>query len=154
MGMHIHPVSLDIQLYLKFHLLYVHSVKALMRLRGCAGSPEPLLFVDVISTLFTWAGSFLYCRHRQQNIQECIWDLQFLIFSVSNEPRHAKMCLPGSSTMKDSNQPPQLQKLARILVFWIYQVYKSYNPSSEQQRCWSDCADTQADLCFCCSHMA
>ena len=30
----------------------------------------------------------------------------------------------------------------------------SYSLGSEQQRCWSDCADVQADLHLCCSHMA
>ena len=53
-----------------------------------------------------------------------------------------------------SNQPVQLQKLARILKPWIKQVYISYFLSSEQQRCWSDCADAQADLHLCWSHMA
>ena len=28
-----------------------------------------------------------------------------------------------------------------------------YYPCSEQQRCWSDCMDAQADLRLCCSHM-
>ena len=31
---------------------------------------------------------------------------------------------------------------------------KSIILSSEQQRCWSDCANAQADLHLCCSHMA
>ena len=31
---------------------------ALARLSGCAGSPEPLLFAYMISTIFSWAGSF------------------------------------------------------------------------------------------------
>ena len=52
-----------------------------------------------------------------------------------------------------SNQPAQLQKLARILKLWIKQVYISYYLSSEQ-KCWSDCADAQADLRLCCSHIA
>ena len=52
-----------------------------------------------------------------------------------------------------SNQPAQLQKLARILKLWIKQVQMSYYLNSEQQRCWSDCADAQADLHLCCSHM-
>ena len=54
----------------------------------------------------------------------------------------------------DSNQPAHLQKLARILKLWIYQVYIYFCLSREQQRCWSDCADAQADLHLCCSHMA
>ena len=70
------------------------------------------------------------------------------------EPHHVKMCLRGFLTRYASNKPAQLQKLARILKLWILQVYISYYLSSEQQRCWSDCADAQADLHLCCSHMA
>ena len=51
------------------------------------------------------------------------------------EPHHAKMCLRRFSSRSDSNQPAQLQKLARILKLWISQVYISYYLSSEQQRC-------------------
>ena len=90
--------------------------------------------------------------------------LFFFIFFVSSivlhedwkifEPHHAKMCLRGFSTKSDSNQPAQLQKLATILKFWIKPEYISYYLSSEQKRCWSDCADAQADLHLCCSHMA
>ena len=36
-----------------------------------------------------------------------------------NEPHHAKMCLQRFSSRSDSNQPAQLQKLARILKLWI-----------------------------------
>ena len=52
------------------------------------------------------------------------------------------------------DQLAQLRKLARILKLRLQQVYISYYLSSEQQRCWADCADAQADLRFCCSHMA
>ena len=34
------------------------------------------------------------------------------------------------------------------------QLYVLYFLNSEQQRCWSDCADAQADLPLCCSRMA
>ena len=40
-----------------------------------------------------------------------------------NEPRHEKMCLRGFSTRLDSNQPAQLQRLARVLEFWIYKFF-------------------------------
>ena len=42
-----------------FHTLCVRIAKALVRLRGCAGSLEPSLFAYVISTVFTWAGSLM-----------------------------------------------------------------------------------------------
>ena len=35
-------------------------MKALVRLRGCAGSPEPSLFAYAISTIISWAGSNIY----------------------------------------------------------------------------------------------
>ena len=36
----------------------VRTAKALARLRGCVGSPEPSLVAHVISTIISWAGSF------------------------------------------------------------------------------------------------
>ena len=57
-------------------------------------------------------------------------------------------------TSYDSNRPAQLQKLARVLKFRLYQVEILYYPGCEQQRRWSDCMDAQADLRLCCSHMA
>ena len=62
--------------------------------------------------------------------------------------------LQGFSNRSDSKQPAQLQKLARILKLWTEQVYISYYQRSEQQRCWSDCTDAQADLHLCSLHMA
>ena len=49
-----------------------------------------------------------------------------------------------------SNQPPQLQWLARKLKFHLYQVYIRYFPKSEKQRRWSVFADAQAGLRLCC----
>ena len=71
-----------------------------------------------------------------------------------NEPRHEKMCLRESPTRQDTNWPAQLQRPARILKFQIYKLHVSFCLGSEQQRRWSDCADAQADLRLCCSHMA
>ena len=45
-----------------FYTSCVRTAKALASQRGCAGSPKPSLVLFVISTLFTWAGSFLVCR--------------------------------------------------------------------------------------------
>ena len=36
----------------------MRTAKALVRLRGCAGSPEPSLVAYVISTIISWAGSY------------------------------------------------------------------------------------------------
>ena len=48
------------------HTLCERTAKALMRLRGCAGSPEPSLVAYVINTKISWAGSldttFTCCR--------------------------------------------------------------------------------------------
>ena len=52
------------------------------------------------------------------------------------------------------HKPSQLQRPTRILKFRIYKLDVSFCLDSEQQRRWSDCADAQADLRLCCSHMA
>ena len=49
--MHSHPVGLDVSFLVRpfvFHISCVQTAKALARLRGCAGSPEPLLVTYVI----------------------------------------------------------------------------------------------------------
>ena len=56
-----HPVGLDVWFlvgpFVYFHTSCVRTAKALARLRGCAGSPEPSLVAYVISTKISWAGS-------------------------------------------------------------------------------------------------
>ena len=58
-----HPVGLDVWFlvgpFVYFHIWCVRTVKALARLGECAGSPEPLLVVYVISTIISWAGSYV-----------------------------------------------------------------------------------------------
>ena len=55
------PVGLDVWFkvgpFVYFHISCVRTVKALARLRGCAGSPEPSLVAYEISTIISWAGS-------------------------------------------------------------------------------------------------
>ena len=64
MRMRSHPVALDIWffvgpfLYMYFHTSWVRTVEVLVRLRGCADSPEPSLVACVISTIISWASSF------------------------------------------------------------------------------------------------
>ena len=43
--------------FVYFHTSCVRTAKALARLRGCAGSPEPSLVAYVISTIISWAAS-------------------------------------------------------------------------------------------------
>ena len=61
MHMPSHPVALDVWFFVwpvvYFPSLCVRTVKALARLRGCAGSPEPSLVAYVVSTKIAWAGS-------------------------------------------------------------------------------------------------
>ena len=58
-----HPVGLDVWLlvgaFVYFHASCVRTAKALARLCGCAGSPEPSLVAYVISTIISWTGSIL-----------------------------------------------------------------------------------------------
>ena len=51
----------------------MRTVKALARLRGCAGLPEPLLVAYVISTIISCAGSNVH-KHIRMRItaQNCI----------------------------------------------------------------------------------
>ena len=72
--MHIHPMGLDVWFlvgpFVYFCSLCVQTAKALVKLRRCAGSPEPSLVAYVISTIISWAGSNHYIlppHHRWQN---------------------------------------------------------------------------------------
>ena len=56
------------------------DAQALMRLRRCAGSPEPSVVASVISTIMSWAGSNnplmyrgLFCTYK---LDESIWHLR------------------------------------------------------------------------------
>ena len=57
-----HPEGLDawfwVGPFVYFHTWCVRTAKALARLCGFAGSPEPSLVAYVISTMIPWAGSF------------------------------------------------------------------------------------------------
>ena len=56
-----HPVWLDVWFlvwpFVCFHSSYVRTAKALARLRGCAGSPEPSRVASAIRTILSWVGS-------------------------------------------------------------------------------------------------
>ena len=67
------------------HTSCVRTAKALARLRGCAGSPPPSLIAYVISTIISWAGSYII-----------IW--QFHRFSLKCLPHEQRIYvhLPGN----------------------------------------------------------
>ena len=58
-----HPVGLDVWFsvgpFVYYQTSCVRKVKALLRLHGCAGSPEFSLVAYVISTIISLAGSFM-----------------------------------------------------------------------------------------------
>ena len=58
-----HPVGLDVWFlvipFIFFYTSCVRTAKALWRLHGRTGSPEPSLVAYVLSTIISWAGSFV-----------------------------------------------------------------------------------------------
>ena len=95
-----HPVGLDVWFLVGpvvyFHTSFVRTAKALVRLGGCAGSPEPSLVACVINTIISWAGSFFLC---------------FLMCTSRKEPRHDK-------TNKISVHPTKTQISLGIRPVW------------------------------------
>ena len=63
-----HPVGLDVWFFagnfVSFHTSCVRRAKALVRLRGCTGSPEPSLVAYEISTIISWAGLNIWIVYR------------------------------------------------------------------------------------------
>ena len=46
----------------------------LVRLCGCAGSPEPLLVAYVISTIISWTGSYNVFKHQLETRRWNLWN--------------------------------------------------------------------------------
>ena len=61
-----HAVGLDVWFLVEpfayFHTSCVRTAKALARLHGCTGSPEPSVVACMISTIISWAGSFVRAK--------------------------------------------------------------------------------------------
>ena len=86
--------------------------------------------------------------------------LSFWVFCVFGrmwnsiiERRHERTCLRDLRPGKPQTGL-RSYRLAIVLKFWIWKLELLHYLSSEQQRCWSDCAEAQADLHLCCSHTA
>ena len=90
------------------------------------------------------------CSKTQIRLTRLIWGWNYKKWT---EPRHEKTRLREFPTRSDSNWPAQLQKLAWGLKFLLQKLEKLHYLGSEQQRRRSACADAQADLRLCCSHM-
>ena len=96
--------------------------------------------------------SFIYTKSmlgKNNDSQKCEFELKIKNKRATTD----KMCLREFPTRPDSNWPAQLQKLAWGLKFWLQKLETLHYLGSEHQRRWSDCADAQADLRLCCSHM-
>ena len=77
-------IWLSVWRFLLTHCLYERAAKVLARLRGCAGSPEPLLLAYAISTKFAWRGPFEVIEHKlhekyQLKCEGKTWCRQFLL---------------------------------------------------------------------------
>ena len=109
-----HLVRLDVW-FLVGHFVYLHTscirtAKALARLRGCAGSPEPSLVAYVISTII----SYLYYRFRMQYNNKILFSLsQQLDFNL--EPRKLiKSQFPGVEISKING--------SLMFLLWLFNV--------------------------------
>ena len=107
------------------------------------------LSLTVLYTLLTW-------RNKEFNNCKCLINLSiacsvFLLYVY--EPGHEKTCLRGLRPVK-TNLPAQLIRLSLGLEILAIASRGITLSGSEKQRRWSSCADAQADLCLCCSHMA
>ena len=93
----------------------------------------------------------MFLWRRKQNIH-IFWlkKLSYLVLWVPNEPPIAcsKICV----TSKDSDQPVHLPSMARLLVYSSLDIPEAVERTCDQSRCWSDCADAQADLSLCWLH--
>ena len=76
--MNSHPVSLDVWSlvgpFVYFNTSSVQTAKALVRLRKCAVSPEPLLVAYAISPIISWVGSINYVNY-EAKYDELIYNL-------------------------------------------------------------------------------
>ena len=88
-----HPVALDVWFLVRLSSTSILHVYEQRRLCGCAGSPEPLLFAYVISTIISWAGS---------NILGGCWRMWYMIYENRPHRRHFTVhCLQWSITFFD-----------------------------------------------------
>ena len=107
-------------------------------------------FCRVVAQMYQ---AYAFSHHRDNRFSVGAHKHDFTDSLITIEPRHEKTCLREFPTWSDSNWPAQLQKIAWGLKFWVQKLETLHYLGREQQRRWSDCANAQADLRLCCSHM-
>ena len=126
--MHSHPVWLDVWFFVYFHTSCVRSAKALARLREFAGSPELSLIAYVISTIISWAGSFIVKFHRnlrKSNILErFVFSIHFVWY-----PKHDSTTL-CSAQRKQIKHSMFLHCLNIVWSWWGYKAERLSSSSS------------------------
>ena len=104
-----------------FPYLCRRSTKALLRLRGCAGSSEPSLFAFVASTIFTWADSNVNETHPDiwaaswQNQQMIVHPAKTLIRVFAVRMKKPWALSYPLSAIEDSDQTGQMPRL-----IWVF----------------------------------
>ena len=99
MLIHSHPVGLNVWFlfwpFIYFHTSCVRTAKALARLRGCAGSPEPSLVAYVISTIISWVSSFVKISNiTRQALQSLLLHQVIVIYGAELGLSTCSMFLP------------------------------------------------------------
>ena len=122
-----HPVGLDIWFlvrpFIYFHISFVRTAKALARLHGCAGSPEPSLVAYLISTIISWAGSFnplgpsCPIKGTQANSADPDQMPQNAAFDQGLHCLHTQIPIKNRIKMKKYTSLPLIEK-------WTHPIYK------------------------------
>ena len=148
-----HPVGLDVWFFVGpfayFHTSCVRTAKALARLRGCAGSPEPSLVAYVIRTIVSWAGSvtfylfsFVFLWVGLVTCDQWLW--YFLVNGISIMHQHmAATNNPSQQTLENiltsnriawkDKKSNYLQWHFNILIF-LFRIVSIYVPAFDFAR--------------------
>ena len=152
------------------HTSSVWTAKALVRLRGCAGSPELSLVACVISTIISWAGSFFTNEqpHEQRDLDVVVVTASGAFCYFSDAPYSSlysvsKQNIKWASSWQnqqndcaaseDTDQPGHPPSLIRVFAVRMKEDWVLNYPMSAQRRFWSDWEDAQADLSLRWAHM-
>ena len=151
--MHSHPVGLDVWFlvgpFVYFQTLCVRTAKALVSLRGCAGSPEPSLVAYVISTIISWAGCIMLFTMTLLDI--CT--LYIFAYLMSHVTRKPALCVCKRQRRRSACVSAQSDRRFSCLllidsIIWVTSWENLFSHICEQQRRRSAGA---SDQCLCCS---
>ena len=144
------------------HTLFVLTAKALARLRGCAVLPEPSLFAYAISTIISWAVSFVFSLQLGLCLDFQAYskiDREIVGFFFS-ENRHQDeinvyffACLVPDNIRNASTFCEYTDSKKFRYIIWARSCENVSYDICEQQRRRSACASAQSDQHLCCSHL-